>query len=512
MRVWTRGAEHVALTDKGTFIFRQGAPPRWLEAPRAARDEGAGDVLAVAPSGAFAWVERLARVSLADGAVERPPRAAPVDDVVALDDERVAAVLGGATKKAPPTLVVGDPRAAAWEVRVELRAEAAKRVEAFSKVIWAEGAAPPWYRATAFGPGTVEGARQTRVTSNEHGVAVAGSRSGLVGVLRPGADKLTSVFRVPSQDEAVVDAVATERGVLVTLAIEGRHAAVAHFDEGGRCLGATGMLHGATGALVVGDRVLVFDDRDGEGLVRVLRLPALEEASSVEPCAIGGMPIDAHASRDGRAAVFGVGGEVVVVAVTPDGLEVTGRCAGAAPARSKPAAERAAEVRPPPPRWKPCEGAPALGFAVSKATPAPWSGAAGAPMEIAMGVRSTGGPGAGVRVELSGPALVEGLVVPDRVVIGPHSARFEADARIGGFAALLPAVPLPRGMIYPFDPKPTSPEAAAEAHALLAATHLDVRLELRAARPGSAFLSVAMRAGAGAAAPMKWTRPVTVEG
>lgn len=511
MRVWTRGAEHVALTARGIFIFRPGEPPRCFEAARAARDHGSGDVLAVAPSGGFAWVDRLARVSLEDGTVERPARAVLVDDVVALDEARVAAVLGGTTRKAPPALAIGDPRAAGWEMRIELRAEAARRVEAFSSVLWAEGVSPPWYRTTAFGPGTVDGARLTRVAASEHGLAIAGARSGLVGVLRPGADKLSCVLRVPSQEEARLDAIATAEGVLVTLVIKGDNAAVAHFDDAGRCFGVTEVLHGSIGAVVAGDRVLVHDDRTSSGDVRVFRLPGLEEVQEDDPYSIGAVPVDAHASRDGRTVVFGAGGEVVVLEVSPGGLHEIERCSGGVAVREKAVVARLEEPARAAHRFKPSEGPPALGFPTSKEFPAPWSGQVGSPLTIVMSVRSTGGAGSGVRVDLSGPAITEEIVVPEQVAIGAHAAPFAADAKGGGSSAVVPGAPIPRGLVYPLDPKPNNPEVSAVGAGLLAATHVEVRLTLRAARAGSALLSVAIRPSAGASAPMKWTRPVHVE-
>jgi hypothetical protein len=246
-------------------------------------------------------------------------------------------------------------------------------------------------------------------------------------------------------------------------------------------------------------------------VVRVFRLPGLEEVTGEEAFALGSMPTDAHASRDGKTVVFGVGTEVVVAEVSAGGLREVERfsCGAALPVKVVAPREegRVREAL----RFKPCEGPPALGFPTSKAPAAPWSGAAGASIEIVMTVRSTGGAGSGVRVDLSGPAIAEGLVVPESVAIGEHVAPFASDAKGGGISAVVHGAPIPRGLVYPLDPKPNSPEVGAEGAALLAATHVEVRLTLRAARAGSALLSVAVRPSAGAQAPMKWTRPVQIE-
>ena len=162
------------------------------------------------------------------------------------------------------------------------------------------------------------------------------------------------------------------------------------------------------------------------------------------------------------------------------------------------------------------DGAAAIGFPTIKRSVHPWAAAAGASCRLTMLVRSVGGPGKGVRIELGGAAVSQGLVEPVKVSVAGKTAKFAPAQTPNGaaFVAELGDVPFEAGIAHPFEPKPPSPEALAVANELIAKTHLEVEVDARvpaSAKAGaSGLLAVAVAPLAGKTAPMKWTRPFTV--
>src|SRR5690606_34733320 len=104
--------------------------------------------------------------------------------------------------------------------------------------------------------------------------------------------------------------------------------------------------------------------------------------------------------------------------------------------------------------WEPARavGETGIGFAASR-KPEPWTLAPG-DFALTVPLRSTGAPGGGLRVELSGDALRRASFLEARV--GAHRAAF-GPVGAGVVAAELPDVALPEGVPYPLDPKPRTP-------------------------------------------------------
>ena len=147
-------------------------------------------------------------------------------------------------------------------------------------------------------------------------------------------------------------------------------------------------------------------------------------------------------------------------------------------------------------------GPPEIGFPTEKqeAEP-PWKVVVGDELRLPMRVRSTGGPGTGLAVVLSGPAIELGLLAGVSMRVQDDEVALTREGAV--FRGVLPAVPLPRGLTRPSPVKET-----AEEQALLAPTHLTVDIVVRGAAPGSALLSIAITARDGLG--IKRMRPFVV--
>jgi hypothetical protein len=500
MRVWTNGVSHVARTSRGVFVLRGAQLVKHLEGVAKGEALGNDDVWAVSPSGVVAWFDGLARLALDTGEVTAWSGAAEVIDVAALGEDRVAAILGPA-----PTLAIGDPEG--WEVEVLLDGKGAVNA-VFPGLLWAEGAAPVG-QDHGFGGGA--GARRLRVSAGPHGVAVVARSSGLVAVLREGAREIDFVLRLPTQAEARIDAVATEQGVLVTVVLEGREGATCHFDREGRCVGSVGPTAASVpAARLAGGRFVLYDDTGSSGRVRVHDEVGGKDLHPRARLSLTTRPSDAAAAPDGRSVVFGHEGGLELFELGDKRLSHVETVAFKALLQTMAAQGRARAQVEQGAMFKRGEGPPAIGFPVSKISPVAWEAEEGGVLDLALQVRSTGGQGKGVVVELSGPALAEGLLEPTLIAIGEESA---APVKSGaGWVATLGKVPIPHGVLFPFDPKPKTPELQERAASLLAQSHLSLRVVFAARRLGSALLAVSARPLLSTAAPMKWTRPATVRG
>lgn len=493
MRVWTNGEKSRVLVGDtllcaiGNVVKIEGKVERGPKAADASPDE----VVAVTTRG-----DRL-EAALRDRGLD------PVD-AVALDERRVAAVLNRGRKA--PLLVVGIPTSR-WELELELRAKV-RTVEWPEGLIWAEGVSPPFEKAPTF---TGAPPRGVRVRASDHGLAVAASSSGHVAVIRPGDTTLTFVWRVPSQDEARIDAVATREGVLVTLTIEGRHSAVVHLAEDGVVLGAWPapgrVAWGSIAALPVrGDRVLAFDQERGE--LALLELPALRELSHLE---VSPALVDGAVSPDGAAFAAADASTLLTGRIEDDDtIALDDPVDLTKPAPETPVVRRSVLHVYTPRR---AFGLTQVAFPSIKRIAPPWTAAQGAPLLLPLWVRSAGGAGRGLRVELAGPAVVAGLVTPELLRCGSQEGAFvrvPPDGHDELWRATLEEVEIPEGLIVPLEPPPKTEEERAEAEVLLGAAHFEIEAHLVAAKAGKGLLSIVIST-LSSAAPMKWTRPLVVQ-
>jgi hypothetical protein len=491
VRVWTNGEKSRVLVGDtllcaiGSALKVEGKVERSPKSADASPDE----VVAFTTRG-----DRL-EAALRDRGLD------PVD-AVALDERRVAAVLNRGRKA--PLLVVGIPTSR-WELELELRAKV-RNVEWPEGLIWAEGVSPPFEKAPTF---TGAPPRGVRVRASDHGLAVAASGSGHVAVIRPGDTTLTFVWRVPSQDEARIDAVATREGVLVTLTIEGRHSAAVHLAEDGVVLGAWPapgrVAWGTIAALPVkGDRVLAYDQERNE--LELLELPALRELSRVE---VTPALVDGAVSPDG--AVFAVADASTLLTgqiEDDDTISLDEPVDLTKPAPEAPVVKKSALHTYTPRR---AFGPTQVAFPSIKRIVPPWSAAKGASLLLPLWVRSAGGAGLGLRVELTGPAVAAGLVRPELLRCGPREEAFVRVPADGGelWRAVLEDVEIPEGFIVPLEPPPKTEEDRAEAEVLLGGAHFEIEAHLVAAKTGKGLLSIVIST-LSSAAPMKWTRPLVV--
>ncbi len=510
MRVWTNGTLHLARTPRGLYLFRGSQFVRRLDSPPLT--PGDETLLAASPSGALAWLDGLRRVSLDEATIDEPTldRDERLVDMAGLDETRVAVVLA-AHKKRPARLALGVP-GARWQMELSLEpSKPPSRADFPSGTAWSDTASVTWSDDAHSG---ATSPREVRLHAGPHGLAIACRRTGLVGVLRSGSDTI-AWLRLPWQNEVSLDAVATDSGVLVTLVLPGGDGVTAHFSPEGACLGHSGSTRQSVGAVpLTGGRFVLFDDTRSQARVKVLDVNDCRDLHPRARLSLGSTPHDAASSPDGRWAIFGAQPAAASASVTifelgdkrlaqvavfdPDEAMRESE----ARAREKARIEQGAQYRR-------AEGAPSLGFPASKSPIVPWDGTTESTVDLSLSLRSTGGPGAGVIVELSGPALVEGIVEPLSVTVAGVTAKATRSPD-GVWRVPLESIEIPRGMIFPFDPKPKSPEQSEKAQALLAATHLDLRLQLAPRRVGSALLTVAARTLSGSSAAMKWTRPVTV--
>lgn len=473
VRLWLEGTLYKLATGRLSVEGHPGQPP---------------GALASSPDEVVAWTPSSGkRLDEALGL-----RGTVLLDAVALDEARLAAVLQQGRKA--PSLVVGPPEGP-FEVNLPLKAKA-------DPIDWPGGLV--WDAPPSFPKGQVfagSGPRGIRLHASDHGVGIAAAASGHVAVLRPGETSFGSVLRLPGGPGLHLDAVPTADGLLVTVLAEGRHAAVVHIGEDGAVLGfwPPRLAEGSFPALAVtGGRVLVCDRRT-DALV-LLALPGLEERQRVELLT---PVVDAASSADGRRFVLADGSTVqtgTVVgdrAVLDDPHEILHHPGPDAPGL-KAWAYRPARA----------PGPPRIVFPSIKRLSPPWGAGTGEPFVLELLVCSGGEGGEGVRVELSGPAVTQGLFEALEVRSSGVGAPFE---RVGDLLrAVLTGVPLPEGVALPLDPVPKGDEEKAAAEEHLAVTHIELAVRCRALASGSGLLTVAVDAPESAAPPLKWTRPLSV--
>ncbi len=154
---------------------------------------------------------------------------------------------------------------------------------------------------------------------------------------------------------------------------------------------------------------------------------------------------------------------------------------------------------------KRAHGSPAIGFP-AKQKPPEWQLRAGAAFSLELLVRSTGGRGRGLFVQLEGEALSQ--VDVHEVVCGACRARFERHGTT--LRAELPDVELIDGVRYPLDPPPKNDKQKERAEEILAACHVSLVVHGNAKQASRELLRVSCGALGSESTPMKWMRPLII--
>lgn len=508
MRLYTDGTLLVLRLPTGRLQWKRGREPAFAadEQPGITTYQRDG-LLAISPSGKCDHTSAVEAL----GALE----------AVALDDERCAAVLARAGKA---VLALGPPPEApgqAWSHEIALDAIRGPRIAWALAASRDEGPdepddapdepdddpdAKPGDEPSPARAGVLAGLAGPdtpfRLAANRWGIAVSSSATGTVAVLRPGSTAVDVALQVPRTAEARVHAEPTAAGVLITLVVSGRRAALLHVSERGQVLGQREGW-GFPPAVLLDEHVLVYDDHDKHATLLDLALQPIAQV------AVPFWPSESAAAATGNGFAFACEASVLLGKLSrgkPKILEVLDHVDHLRSAR------RAREVAQAVARYEPkrAHGVPAVGFPAGRAS-VPWAATAGSELVLDIVVRSTGGPGQGVAITLSGEALE--YVELDTVEVGEAGemrARLAHDGKDKTYAAELPDVPLPEGLLVPLDPKPKNESQTQTGAALLDATHFTIRVRGRARQAGSALLAVSIVALGSASAPLKWMRPLTV--
>ena len=335
--------------------------------------------------------------------------------------------------------------------------------------------------------------------ANKFGYAIASCLTGNVAVIRPNETEVSFAVRVPIQEESTVFAQPTKEGVLVSLCIAGQDAATLHLAEDGKVIG-THAAFASPPAVVLGKLVVVFDDETNE--VRLLDAKSLQQKAKK---AITFSPRDAAVSNDGK--FFALGGEVNVLLgkLTPTGkISIVGQGDYFTSAKDqKRTADAAKAIGYDPKR---AHGDSAIGFP-AKVKPPPWQVQAGRPFELELLMRSAGGKGAGMFVQLEGDALKHLELSHVSCAGKNYDFADEGDAK----RAELGDVELVEGLRYPLDPPPKNDKQKAAAEIMLENCHFSVKVHGQAKDAGRPLLRVSCGALESQASPMKWMRPLIID-
>jgi len=481
VRVWTNGKTHLVKDARGLAVYPAGKSPTLkpvgdpaVAAPRPKAGWPRRDVLAAPPSGRVAWVgapgERSWLVPLDRSGA---PKALPFRflDAVALDEQRVLAAIVGGTEKKPTAKIVSGPvpteEGAAWERDHEVPKPV--KVAWPEPLIWAKA---PWSKRAGIG-------LEIAMSKSPFGAVIAEKESGIVMVMRPDAKAVDFALRVPTQDEATFYGAATPQGVIVVVCVEGRESAACHFDREGKCiafqkkLGEDACWSMGPPTLLDDARVLVVSAFTRPRLYE-LELPSLKESSFIElGCEIGGEQ-SAEATAKGDACLLGFGNEAWVARADGDGWDAE-RLPAVGPTSVPPAAKTAAGTE----RVK---GPPALTLVPQKDGVRVWSAKRGETLSIEVAFASTGGAGMGVYLELTGPWIAQGKLLPKVVALGTSETPFGAIAE-GCARVELPGIELAAAAVPPPDVKKSAP---------VSATAIFATIRLEAAASGADLLSMRM--------------------
>ncbi len=260
--------------------------------------------------------------------------------------------------------------------------------------------------------------------ANRHGVVATSTYSGLVVGLAPDTLAPTWSFRLPSQPEAALTAVAVAGGVLATICVGGAEASLLHIGHDGEVraqrskLGREPAVGLSRPLLVDGDLALVTNE--GEQVYEIIVADLGAKRVTVVPFG-GDVGIVAHGSTsDGATHLIALGDPQAPPhkATLHRLVRTAGRLRATAVAMPnlRPPAERRPSMGPPR-----NAGPASVGIAASGGA---WSVAGGAEIDLALTVTSKGGPAPGVWVELSGPALDAALFEPRTAACGEIAADF----------------------------------------------------------------------------------------
>jgi hypothetical protein len=491
MRVYADGSADMVLRPGFLDIYPRGGAPRrvaWEDPPK---KSGLGlprrRVLAV-PTGSHAWVGEGRGVRVIpldrDDVRDVPPLGVRVLDALSLGDGRVLACAH----------LEGDEGACLRVVEgraPELAASAPLELPVPTKVEWPAGAVwktgkEAWpekekgvdkatlFKSVAPGHPQKDGARffdSVVLTRSPHGIAGASVQNGVVFAVSADGSSVEAAFRLPSQPEAEIHPVRTERGVLVVVVASGRESAVLHVDLGGRVLAHRAKLgkslpQGMSPPMVFGSSVFVFE-RSADPVLLELGLEDLEVKGKHGLPGLGAGQAslaygeDSVLVSDGEAAL-----RITLVGGAPN-VELLEAVGGAAQKAKKKVAEddlglededEAAEgeedeeeAAPVIPASRPrATGTPSLTLAEA-ASPSVWALAPGAALNVTVGFANLGGPSKGVYVEVGGQAVLSGLVSAGDVRIGSTSTKFEKKGSV--FRAEVPQTELHAGLLPDPDEK-----------------------------------------------------------
>jgi hypothetical protein len=256
--------------------------------------------------------------------------------------------------------------------------------------------------------------------------------------------------------------------------------------------------------LVKGDRVLVFDQERSE--LALLELPVLRELSHVE---VSPALVDGAVSPDGAAFAVADASTLLTGQIEDDDtLALDEPVDLTKPAPEAPVVKRSVIHSYTPRR---AFGRTQVAFPSIKRIAPPWTATQGAPLLLPLWVRSAGGAGCGLRVDLTGPAVAAGLVKPELLRCAQREQRFlRPEGTTDLWRAVIDEVEIPEGIIVPLEPPPKTEEDRAEAEVLLGAAHFEIEVHLMAAKAGQGLLSIVIST-LSSAAPMKWTRPLVIQ-
>ncbi len=446
-------------------------------------------ILAISPSGKTDFTPLLKPLLKPLGVI----------DAVALDEKRAAAIL---SRDKRTVLAMGRPPEdpdSEWEREIDLHQVNPPAIEWPRGLIWSVSAEVPFGKGKGFPD---RGNASTTLGANRWGLAVVSSQTGNLAVVRPGDEKVEFSVRVPTQDEASIFAEPTKSGMLVTLVVEGRNAAVLHVGSDGKIIGHHEAL-GSPPALLAGNGVLVYDDEKGQVQYLDQKLkPKTRLKLPFHPC-------EGAASADGKVFAFADDSTLLAGKVTKAGkISVWDTFDYVSHMQTL---RRARQVEEAKLRYDPRRGhgAPLVGFPVGW-KPAPWQAKAGKAFVLELRVRSTGGPGKGLIVGLSGKAL--GAVDFSRVEVGRRGAKFEKLPAGAGLRAEVLGVKLSKGVVMPLDPAPRTDPHKGLAQQMLEETHITLRLHGKARTTSNELLAVLVEALSSDKPPMKWMRPFLISG
>ncbi|MCP4449749.1 MAG: hypothetical protein GY811_31120 [Myxococcales bacterium] len=483
MRLHTNGSTVVLLTPKSRITWRESGRNTSEPVPEnpSVTDFDRSGLLCMTPKGERDFSARLA----AAGALAAD----------AIDEETVAAVMLGEDSiylVQGPLNTEGE-----WPNVIDVGSIEPKRITWPVGVVWQKGDTSLYDMAESHGKGILDTFVPT-IECNSHGIAVACSGSGAVVLVRPGKDKIAASFQLPSQDEAAIFACPTERGVLVTLVVDGQDSAYAHIAEDGSLVGHR-EANEAIPALNLDSGFLIYD-----GTKKSLML-CDESFSEKTTFSVSWTPLDAAIAPDGDSFALADAAHILRGHVNAKGkLVIVDQYKEVKQAGAKRPGELAAIEA----KWDPerAQGRSAVGFAAGM-SPSPWTAEAGKPFELVMHARSTGSPGQGICVVIGGDAAKHCSF--EAVAVDGVRQPLTADGK-GNLTAEFPSIQLVQGISYPFNPKPKNDAQKHAAAMLLEETHLELHVFGQGEKASGDLMSVAISALKSDSPPLKWMRPLTI--